>query len=307
MSDPIRLAVVGLGKIARDQHLGAIKRNPDFDLVCGVDPHAGNQFDFPVFNSVDRLLQSGMAFDAVALCTPPQIRKEICEQVLGAGRALLLEKPPASDLASAQAIEAMAKSSGSFLFAAWHSRFSAHIAAARQWALQNRIVSGTIEWRENPDKWHPGQDWLWRAGGYGVFDPGINALSILTGISAETWRVTRSDLTIPPNAQAPAAAEFCLSSDAARISASFEFHQRPDEIWRIELVSDSGNVMELSGGGAVLSVNGSVSPKSQMSEYDGVYRRFAELIRNNKSEFDLAPLRIAEEAMLLGFPGWPCA
>lgn len=275
---PMRLAVVGLGKIARDQHLGAINSHPDFDLVCGVDPHAGNQFDFPVFNSVDHLLKSGMEFDAVALCTPPQIRKEICEQVLGAGRALLLEKPPASDLASAQAIEEMAKSNGSVLFAAWHSRFSAHIAAARHWALQNRIVSGTIEWRENPDKWHPGQDWLWRAGGYGVFDPGINALSILTGISAETWRVTRSDLTIPPNAQAPAAAEFCLSSGAARISVSLEFHQREDEIWRIELVSKSGNVMEISGGGAVLSVNGSAPAKSQVSEYDGVYRRFAEQI-----------------------------
>ena len=31
-------------------------------------------------------------------------------------------------------------------------------------------------------RWHPGQEWIWQAGGFGVFDPGINALSIVTRI-----------------------------------------------------------------------------------------------------------------------------
>lgn len=301
MSDAIRLAVVGLGKIARDQHLGAISRSPDFELVCGVDPHSDNVFEFPVFNSVDHLLLSGIEFDAVALCTPPQVRNEICQQLLSRGRAVLLEKPPASDLASARAIESMAKSSSAVLFAAWHSRFSAHIAAARQWVLENWIASGSIEWRENPEKWHPGQDWLWRAGGYGVFDPGINALSILTEISRENWRVSESSLRIPPNAQAPDASDFRLSAGDANISVCFEFHQRKDEVWRIQLVSKTGNVMELSDGGAALTMGGSKLSHQAVNEYDGVYQRFAELIRSRRSEFDLAPLRIAEEAMSLGF------
>ena len=296
-----KLVLVGLGKIAYEQHIPAIERSSAFTLVGGVDPHAISKHCFPIFDSVEHLLDSGIEFEAVALCTPPQVRKGISEQLLSSGRAVLLEKPPASDLASARAIEAMAKGSSAVLFAAWHSRFSAHVADARQWVLENRIASGSIEWRENPEKWHPGQDWLWRAGGYGVFDPGINALSILTEISRENWRVSESSLRIPPNAQAPDAADFRLSAGDANISVSFEFHQRKDEVWRIQLVSKTGNVMELSDGGAALLMDGSKPSQQAVNEYDGVYQRFAELIRSRRSEFDLAPLRIAEEAMSLGF------
>jgi predicted dehydrogenase len=35
---PIRIAIVGLGKIARDQHLPAIAGNGAFDLVATVSP-----------------------------------------------------------------------------------------------------------------------------------------------------------------------------------------------------------------------------------------------------------------------------
>jgi D-galactose 1-dehydrogenase len=39
-----------------------------------------------------------------------------------------------------------------------------------------------VIWREDVRVWHPGQDWIWQPGGLGVFDPGINALSIITHI-----------------------------------------------------------------------------------------------------------------------------
>jgi hypothetical protein len=39
-----------------------------------------------------------------------------------------------------------------------------------------------IVWHEDVRKWHPGQQWIWEPGGFGVFDPGINALSIATRI-----------------------------------------------------------------------------------------------------------------------------
>ncbi|MET0366405.1 MAG: gfo/Idh/MocA family oxidoreductase, partial [Sphingobium sp.] len=37
--DPIRIAVVGVGKIARDQHLPAIAGNGAFSLAATVSPH----------------------------------------------------------------------------------------------------------------------------------------------------------------------------------------------------------------------------------------------------------------------------
>ena len=39
-----------------------------------------------------------------------------------------------------------------------------------------------IDWRESVRKWHPGQEWVWEPGGFGVCDPGINAMSIFTEI-----------------------------------------------------------------------------------------------------------------------------
>ena len=39
-----------------------------------------------------------------------------------------------------------------------------------------------VTWKEDVRHWHPGQQWIWEAGGFGVFDPGINALSIVTKI-----------------------------------------------------------------------------------------------------------------------------
>ena len=37
-----------------------------------------------------------------------------------------------------------------------------------------------VTWKEDIRRWHPGQDWILAAGGFGIFDPGINAFSILT-------------------------------------------------------------------------------------------------------------------------------
>src|SRR5690606_40163452 len=63
-----------------------------------------------------------------------------------------------------------------------HSRMALAVAAARRWLADRTIHEGRITWREDLRKWHPGQDWILDAGGMGVFDPGINALSILTEI-----------------------------------------------------------------------------------------------------------------------------
>ena len=40
MAAPFPVALVGVGKIARDQHIPAIATDPDFALVAGVSRHA---------------------------------------------------------------------------------------------------------------------------------------------------------------------------------------------------------------------------------------------------------------------------
>ncbi|MBW8860638.1 MAG: gfo/Idh/MocA family oxidoreductase, partial [Caulobacter sp.] len=63
---PVRVALIGLGKIARDQHLPAMAADPRFALAAVVSRHA-EQPGLPSFHTFDDLLASGVAFDAVAL------------------------------------------------------------------------------------------------------------------------------------------------------------------------------------------------------------------------------------------------
>ena len=54
--------------------------------------------------------------------------------------------------------------------------------AAREWLRTRELRRGRITGKEDVHFWHPGQRWIFEPGGFGVFDPGINALSILTDI-----------------------------------------------------------------------------------------------------------------------------
>jgi D-galactose 1-dehydrogenase len=61
----------------------------------------------------------------------------------------------------------------------------------------------TISWKEDVRQWHPGQEWVFEPGGMGVFDPGINALSILTEILPKPVHVIRAELDYPEGRQTP--------------------------------------------------------------------------------------------------------
>src|SRR5690606_648531 len=194
---PIRVVLVGLGKIACDQHLSALAKNPSLELVASVDPAAQGRDGLPHFTSLDALFQSDLAFDAAAVCTPPQVRSAIALRLLEAGKHVLLEKPPAATVEEISHLEERAATLGVTLFTAWHSRYAAGVRPAREWLGGKQIRSVAIVWREDVHIWHPRQPWIWRPGGFGVFDPGINALSIATEILPHPLRVTHSALQYP--------------------------------------------------------------------------------------------------------------
>lgn len=297
MLPPIRIALIGFGKIARDQHLPAVRRSADFEAVLAVDPAAGAAPRLPLFVSLDEALASGIVFDAAAICTPPQERRSICERLAETGCAILLEKPPAPNLQEAEMISRLSESGRVSLFTAWHSRFASQMGAARSWVRAHKLVSGTIEWRENPVKWHPGQDWMWKPGGFGAFDPGINALSILTDLYPGEWKVSRSDVRYLEHSSAPVAAEFSLVSADIEIEAVFEFHARDEEVWNIQLTASNGDILLLSEGGAAISENAGPVRRAPVAEYDAVYTCFADLVRQGRSHVDLSPLQIVEDIM----------
>lgn len=297
--DPIRIAVVGMGKIARDQHLPAIAGNSAFSLAATVSPHDPGVSGIPHRKSLDALLAEGPAVDAVALCTPPQVRYDLAALALKRGIHLFLEKPPGATLAEVAVLQERADRAGVTLFAAWHSRFAAGVAPARAWLSDRTVKQASIIWREDVRVWHPGQAWIWEPGGLGVFDPGINALSIVTHILPRPFFLRSATLELPSNRAAPIAADlrFCDTAGAP-IHMDLDWRQTGPQSWDIIVETDAGT-LKLSNGGAVLTLP-SGTEHSEDHEYAGLYSRFGTLIRSGRSDVDTGPLQLVADAFLRG-------
>lgn len=295
----LRLAIVGLGKIARDQHLPAIAASDGVELVAVASRNASLEGVAHVA-TLEELLAGDLAVDAVALCTPPQVRRAQAALALAAGKHVLLEKPPGATVSELAPLVAAAEQGKLSLFATWHSRFAPAVEPARAFLAQHRPLSVAITWKEDVRVWHPGQDWIFEPGGLGVFDPGINALSILTAILPEPVFVTEANLAFPANRQAPIAADLMLATPSGLpVTAAFDFRQTGEQSWDIRIETEAGTLL-MSGGGARLAHDGRSLIEEPEREYPGLYRRFVELARTGRSEVDLAPLALVADAFLLG-------
>lgn len=296
---PLRIALVGIGKIARDQHLPALAGSRSFELAAAVSRH-GPLEQVQTFADTASMLSSGVRLDAVSFCTPPVGRYELARTALEAGLHVMLEKPPAASVSEVIDLEARARKAGLTLFASWHSREAAGVEPARAWLSQRTVKSVHIAWQEDIRVWHPGQEWILQAGGLGVFDPGINALSILTRILPGRVTLEGASLHFPRNRQAPITAELVLSHDAsARVTASFDFLYPGSPRWDMEVRTDAGTLL-LSKGGELLVIDGEPCAGSAHQEYARLYQRFAKLIAQGDSDVDSTPLQLVADAFMLG-------
>ncbi|MCR4267003.1 Gfo/Idh/MocA family protein [Nitratireductor sp. ZSWI3] len=293
------IAIVGVGKIARDQHVPSIGRSSAFRLAATVSRNA--ELDgVESFATLEAFLEARPDVPAVALCVPPQVRFDLAWAALQAGRHVLLEKPPGATLAEVETLAGLAAEQNLTLFATWHSRFAPAVAPAKAWLASRTIRSVRIVWKEDVRRWHPGQEWIWEAGGIGVFDPGINALSILTEIMPLPVHLSGAQLTFPENRDTPIAASLVFSNSAgAPVTAEFDWRQTGPQSWDITVETDDGT-LHLSAGGATMAIDGRKADHGPEAEYDGIYVRFAELLRKGESEVDVSPLRHVADAFMLG-------
>jgi len=297
---PLKIGLVGLGKIAVDQHIPAIRANPALELVAGCSPHNRPE-GVTAYDSLEEMLAAHPDIEAISICTPPQIRHRIAAQVIAAGKHVFLEKPPAATLGEAECIAEQARLKGVTVLASWHSRYAPAVETTRQWIAARRIKSVHIVWKENVRQWHPGQKWIFQAGGMGVFDPGINSLSILTRIVPEKIMVKQASLHIPVNCEAPIQVEMDMATHSGvAIRADYDFLQTGVQTWSIFVESERGEKLELSMGGTSLSIDGKDILKEKEAEYPGLYAHFEKLVRTGQSDADFSPLRIVADAMLLG-------
>lgn len=297
---PTSIIIVGYGKIAKDQHLPALAGNPEFELVAMVTRSHEPPPGIRVFRHLDDLLASGLPVQALSLCTPPQSRYALARQALEHGLHLMLEKPPGATVREVEDLAARARRMGLSLFATWHSREAPAVAAAREWLANRPIRKVAVNWKENVRKWHPGQSWLWQPGGLGVFDPGINALSLVTAIHPRSVFIREAVLHFPSNRDAPIAASLTLSdANDLPINAEFDFRQLGSEVWDIVVETDEETLC-LGNGGATLQVNRRTVATAASAEYPRLYRRFAEMIRTCTVDADVLPLQLVADAFLIG-------
>jgi D-galactose 1-dehydrogenase len=298
-----KIAVIGVGKIAQDQHLPVIDKSEDFELAATVSTRGIAHGNAPVFKTPAELYAAMPEIGLVSICTPPRVRHSYVREALAAGKDVMMEKPPTTTISEFDDLVAFAKSLDRVLFQTWHSQYNLAVDHTRDILARGGVKSVRIDWRESVRKWHPGQDWVWEPGGFGVCDPGINALSIFTKIMPFPVFVQSSKLTFPANRQTPVDVEIVFKSGQLHqpvMSAGFNWLEQSGEIWTIAIETVTGDSLKLEKGGTVLKVNGATVVEAPSEEYERIYERFAVLLDAHQSEVHDAPLRLTADIFLLG-------
>jgi D-galactose 1-dehydrogenase/L-arabinose 1- dehydrogenase len=208
----------------------------------------------------------------------------------------MLEKPPAASLIDLAAITQAAHAAEVSLFASWHAREAPGVAVARDWLAGRSIEAIRVRWLEDIRIWHPGQEWILTSVGLGVFDPGINAFSILTALLRPRIEVVHAELVRPAGHDAALSARIGAISGGTVIDIELDFLHDGPPCWDIDIVSN-GAVLRLTDGGHHISIDGVAQPLAATHEYAMLYRRFAHLIEQGVSDVDAAPLRLVEDIM----------
>jgi D-galactose 1-dehydrogenase len=295
----IRIGLVGLGKIALDEHIPAIAANPDFALVAAATHGQPPNLSCPVFSSPARMYAAMEdQIDAVAICTPPEPRFGLAGEAIDAGLAVLLEKPPTILVSQLLALSERAKTKGVSIYTAWHSQHAAGVNLAQQALVNEDITLVQMTWREDVREYHPNQDWIWSPSGFGVFDPGINGLSILTQILPHPLYVHEASLEYPSNRKAPIFAD--LQFEGPNHNAVMDWRGIEADEWSIVVQTQGGRIIQLSRGGAELSIDGIAQDVGSHNEYRGIYADFSKTFLSRQSVVDAEPLRIMSEALTVG-------
>lgn len=97
IKDKVKFAVVGSGHIGK-RHAEMIIRDENSTLVAMADIRTKEEcqaesFNVPFFSSIEDLLDSGLEFDVVNICTPNGLHAEQCIKALEAKHHVVCEKP----------------------------------------------------------------------------------------------------------------------------------------------------------------------------------------------------------------------
>lgn len=99
MTDPVRLALIGCGRIAQVAHLPALEKADGVELVAVSDPSqdvadaVARRYRVPVAVSDQHHIWHDKSVEAVLIAAPDRFHHELSKQALLAGKHVLVEKP----------------------------------------------------------------------------------------------------------------------------------------------------------------------------------------------------------------------
>ncbi|WP_375450240.1 Gfo/Idh/MocA family protein [uncultured Devosia sp.] len=297
----LRIAIIGYGHISRTRHIPVIAESGQFEVTAIVseslaEPPPGCR----LYRTHRELLADGKDIDAVAINTPPAPRYAIARDALLAGKHVFLEKPSTATLGEIAALRDLAERSEASLFATWHSHHNAAVDEARLLLANRKVKTLHTVWHEDVDRWHPGQQWIWQAGGLGVFDAGSNAISILTKVLPERALVKSSTFVVEAGRAAPVAAKIALAiGDASEdLLVDLDWRVKQDQRF-ITITCEDGTELSLTDSGRTLHVDGHESIREANLEYPRLYERFKALIDSGSDDVDIEPMRVIADAFLM--------
>ena len=179
-----QIGIVGLGGIGH-YHANLLAEQ-DAELVGGVDISGdarrafSESFNVSTYEQVDELLELA---DALFVTTPNRFHEEYTVDALRAGLDVLLEKPLAHTLDSAQRIVEAAHAADSFCMVGFNNRFSAPVEVIKQYQENGRfgefshIEANYVRRRGIPGRgsWFTSKE---VAGGGSLIDIGVHAIDL---------------------------------------------------------------------------------------------------------------------------------
>ena len=129
MHEPLRYAIVGLGRAGWSIHAEALKARQDAQVVAVADPSAERRdeaaatFQCRELRSLATLLRKEPDVEVVVVATPSKRHGPDSKAALKAGRHVVVEKPMAMSVAEADAMIRTAEGAGRRLFVHQNYRF----------------------------------------------------------------------------------------------------------------------------------------------------------------------------------------
>jgi predicted dehydrogenase len=139
---PLRVAVVGVGYLGR-HHARILSTLPGVELVAVVDTNEARAAEIAAATGTRPLADYRALIgqvDAVTLAVPTRLHRDLALPLLGAGVAVLAEKPMARSVAEADEMIAAAAASGATLAVGHTERFNPAVMAARPLLNDPRFV-----------------------------------------------------------------------------------------------------------------------------------------------------------------------